>query len=293
MIERAFGGDWTENKLRRLRDYLVAYRSIFTANPSARHFKTWYVDAFAGTGSRTSPISTKSTEEEGTPDTEADKFFEGSARIALSIPSPFDRYLFVEGVKKRTAALQTMVAGEFSQLAPRIDIKTDDANVALTQWCGSRDWSAERAVVFLDPYGMQVSWNTVQMLGDTKGVDLWYLFSLAGVIRMLTRDGVIDESWQKRLDAVFGTADWKGHFYRTEMTADLFGLYEVTRRDATAQNVVSYIEGRLKSAYVAVAPSLVLRNSKSFPLFAFCFAASNPKGASTALKIATHLLKEE
>ena len=52
MVERSFGGPWTERKLKCLGDYLKAYRTIFTGNPKARYFRTWYVDAFAGTGSR-------------------------------------------------------------------------------------------------------------------------------------------------------------------------------------------------------------------------------------------------
>ena len=48
MIEHVFGGDWTEDKLRRLREYLIAYRAIFTSNPRASYFKTWYVDPLRG-----------------------------------------------------------------------------------------------------------------------------------------------------------------------------------------------------------------------------------------------------
>ena len=55
MAEHAFGGDWTEVKLTRLAKYLGAYRAIFSGNEKARHFQTWYVDAFAGTGSRSAP----------------------------------------------------------------------------------------------------------------------------------------------------------------------------------------------------------------------------------------------
>ena len=55
MVEHIFGGSWTEIKLARLAKYLTAYRTIFTGNEKARHFKTWYVDAFAGTGSRSDP----------------------------------------------------------------------------------------------------------------------------------------------------------------------------------------------------------------------------------------------
>ena len=40
MIEHAFGGDWTEDKLARLAKYLTAYRSVFTGNAKARHFTT-------------------------------------------------------------------------------------------------------------------------------------------------------------------------------------------------------------------------------------------------------------
>jgi hypothetical protein len=58
MAEHSFGGPWTERKLKCLRDYLSAYRTIFTGNPKARYFSTWYIDAFAGTGSRTTAADT-------------------------------------------------------------------------------------------------------------------------------------------------------------------------------------------------------------------------------------------
>jgi hypothetical protein len=45
-----FGGTWTEDKLSRVRGYLGAYTTIFTSNERARHFRTTYVVAFAGTG---------------------------------------------------------------------------------------------------------------------------------------------------------------------------------------------------------------------------------------------------
>jgi len=64
MTDHSFGGDWTEDKLARLRKYLTAHRTIFTRNERARYFTTWYVDAFAGTGSRSSGI-TPSSEQAG------------------------------------------------------------------------------------------------------------------------------------------------------------------------------------------------------------------------------------
>jgi len=36
---------------------------------------------------------------------------------------------------------------------------------------------------------------------------------------------------------------------------------------------------------------LILENSKHTPMYALCFAAGNPAGAPTAVKIASHLTK--
>jgi len=49
MSLQEFGGDWTQQKLQILDDYLTAYCRIFQTNPGATYFNTIYVNAFAGT----------------------------------------------------------------------------------------------------------------------------------------------------------------------------------------------------------------------------------------------------
>ncbi len=49
MDEHVFGGDWTQEKLERVRKYLQAYTTIFHGNERASYFTTYFVDAFAGT----------------------------------------------------------------------------------------------------------------------------------------------------------------------------------------------------------------------------------------------------
>jgi three-Cys-motif partner protein len=292
MLDHLFGGDWTEAKLGCLRAYLEQYRAIFTVNARAKYFTTWYVDAFAGTGSRTI-INQRSGEtdlDETDLDSEASAYRVGSAMIALDVKSPFDKYLFIEKSKAKCEQLKVEIAERYSSLLPRCEFRVDDANVAISDWCKQRDWKKDRAVVFLDPFGMQVNWEIVKLLGSTEGIDLWYLFPF--IARLLKHDGKIEETWRSRLDALFGTNDWYSEFYKKAIRTDLFGDYEVTERDATAANIQRYIENRLKSCFVAVAPSLVLRNSKQSPLFALCFAASNKKGAPIALRIASSILKE-
>ena len=284
MVENGFGGDWTEQKLRCLREYLNTYRQIFTKNPSASWFRTWYVDGFAGTGTR------KVAEEDVADDPEASAYLDGSAKIALGLASPFDNYLFIEKSKSRVDELRRMIATEFPQLATRCVFKQEDANTALAAWTRERDWKRERAVVFLDPFGLQVSWETIRSLGDTKAVDLWYLFPC--IHRLLTRDGIIDATWRKKLDALLGTTDWENYFYKRVVEQDLFGEYERTERDATVENIQRFVHDRLKTCFADVAPSLVLRNSTESPLFVLCFAAANVKGAPVAIRIANSLLKK-
>lgn len=294
MIEHTFGGDWTEVKLTRLAKYLAAYRTIFTGNERARHFSTWYVDAFAGTGSRSTaelPESGLVLSEEVYQDAETSRYRDGSARIALGLQSPFDKYLFIEKSKSRVGELQAVIKQDFPTLIPRCDLRKDDANTVLCAWCQKRDWKKERAVVFLDPYGMQVEWSTIVALGATKAVDLWYLFPL-GVARLLTRDGNIDEAWQKRLDQLFGTTEWRSRFYQIRTTPSLFGDREEIERNATVENIQGFIQERLATCFAKVADGLVLRNSKSSPLYSLCFAAANERGAATALKIAQSILND-
>jgi three-Cys-motif partner protein len=47
-----FGGNWTQEKLDIVKNYLKEYTKIFEGNENARYFRRWYVDAFAGTGNR-------------------------------------------------------------------------------------------------------------------------------------------------------------------------------------------------------------------------------------------------
>lgn len=294
MVKNSFGGEWTERKLTCLGKYLAAYRTIFSRNPKARYFTTWYVDAFAGTGKRERKAQTATPLfAETYTDADGQSYRNGSPMIALGLASPFDRYLFIENSNKRIQALRKLIDSQYPATADRCSFDRADANVGLKSWCAHRDWEKERAVVFLDPFGMQVEWETINSLAKTRGVDLWYLFPLGiGVARTLTRDGVIDEAWQTRLDAIFGTADWRDRFYRKEKQTTLFGEEDKLVRDAPEQAIVAFIEERLKSVFPKVAKGSVLRNSKNNPLYLLCFCASNLKGGAIAVKIAQDILKE-
>lgn len=217
-----------------------------------------------------------------------------AARIALSLAEPFDYYLFIDRAKGHIEQLQQTISQDYPQLGLRCIYQQGDSNQVLKAWCKQRNWSKERAVVFLDPYGMQVEWSTIEALAATKAVDLWYLFPLGvGVARLLTHSGEIDEGWQNRLDLLFGTPDWRAQFYKVETTMDLFGAEsETVRRTADTASIGTFLHDRLTKVFAKVAKGKVLRNSRQSPLYMLCFAASNERGADAAIRIAQDILRD-
>ena len=289
MAKQAFGGDWTEDKLNRVREYLKAYSTIMNKKT---YFRYAYIDAFAGTGYR----ELKEEEEKEALifpelDLETQKFFDGSAKIALQVKPRFHKYIFIEKDESKAMELEKLKV-EFEELANDILIINEDANQYIAELC-SGDWKERRAVLFLDPYKMDVSWETIAAIAATKAIDLWYLFPLMAVQRLLKKDGNIEDSHRKKLDEIFGTTDWYDNFYRARGYLNLFEEYSWTEKTADGKSIGQYFVDRLKTVFEGVAENpLLLYNSCNSPLFLLCFAAANKKGAPTAIKIARHILKK-
>ena len=289
--DHSFGGDWTEKKLDTLQAYLKEYRKIFERNDKARFFRTVYVDAFAGTGYREDKdddlLRVHLSEGE-----EAQGFRKGSARRALELESPFDEYVFIEKDSDHASELRKLKF-EYPQLADRINVVEYDANAALQRFCQERDWQRERAVVFLDPYGMQVEWSTIEAIAETLAIDMWLLFPLGqGVNRLLTRDRLPPSGFAKRLTLTFGTDAWKDEFYETNPQGSLFSDHREFIKVATFDSIAQFFVRRLEKAFTAVAEDYrLLKNSQNVPIYMLCFAAANERGAKPAIRIASHLLK--
>lgn len=292
MVEHRFGGSWTERKLEALREYLVQYQRIFTKNPKASKLRTIYVDAFAGTGERESEKQDADSGLFGY-DEEARGYQKGSVHKALSIENKFHEYVFIESKPKHASALRKLLNTEFAGLADRCSVHEEDANRWLQDWCRGQDWKGQRAVVFLDPYGMNVEWATIEAIARTQAIDLWVLFPFAiGASRMMPKDSPPDSLWARKLTAIFGTEDWKSRFYAESEKADLFGDQDSIVRIAGVDDVLTFFLERLRLVFPGVVEHpMILENSKHTPMYALCFAAGNPQGAPTAVKIAAYLTR--
>jgi len=264
-----FGGDWTTEKLTILGGYLSAYTTAL----KKQKFRTGYIDAFAGSGYRT-PSGPPTVEgqtlfaDAELAEPESKQWLDGSARIALNTSPRFDKYIFIERNRQRCGALEALKS-EFTTLAKDIDIRQAEANAAIRDIC-TKNWTRHRAVLFLDPYGLQVEWTTIAAIAGTKSIDMFLLFPLGiGVNRLLTRDADIPPGWRRRLDLLLGTTDWYDEFYRFESEKTLFD-------DAPSERVVKastatigrYFNERLKGIFAAVAEEpRVLKNRAGCPLY--------------------------
>ncbi len=221
-----------------------------------------------------------------------DAFMEGSARIALNIEPPFAEYLFIDKNDQHTQRLERLRQTLQPDRAARVTIVTADANGYLQRWCKETDWKGRRAVVFLDPYGTQVDWSTVQAIARTEAIDLWYLWPYMAVNRMLPRNEPPPPEWKQTLTRLLGSEEWEKEFYPIESEPTLFGETSRQPKRADEKGIVGFLVKRLQTEFHGVAANpLILRNTRKSPQFVLCFAASNRKGAKTAVKIAQQILR--
>lgn len=276
----SFGGPWTEEKLEILRRYLDAYTTALKCQP----FQLIYVDAFAGEGSRSAHSEYASEDYD-----DFREVHDGSPLIALEIQDkPFDKLIFIEKDTVRCELLRQRTA-EFSYRD--IDIQYDDANNALPVFCdGMKDY--DRAVVFLDPFATQVSWETVENLAQTRKVDCWILFPLSAIARMMPTENKPTSALSAQLDRIFGGRAYWEDFYQPSPQLTLFGNETNQERTSGSEQIAERYRERLETVFARVAPTRrVFRNSRNSPMFNLFFAASNPAGAPPAVRIADHILK--
>jgi three-Cys-motif partner protein len=272
----SFGGPWTQRKLGVVREYLKLYATAL----KNQSFQRIYIDAFAGTGDRTD----KRRETLPLLDLpEFDAVAKGSARLALEVEPPFHRYVLIERATRRASEL-TGLKTEFP--SRNVEIINADANDAIAELCETTSWPGTRGVVFLDPYGLQVTWDTLVAIARTEALDVWILFpSGMGLNRLLTKSGDIRPEWQETLDRSLGTKEWRSAFYRTEEDPDLFeGQRSKTVKDADPAKLERFYLDRLRTIFPTVMNTCVrLTNSKDQTMYLLCFACANPSPKAKAL----------
>jgi three-Cys-motif partner protein len=277
-------GPWAKEKLEALSQYLNFYTTVL--KKQGHWLKgTFFVDAFAGPG--LSKIRKKAkTATAGffpVPEPEQEEYLKGSPRVALDIANPFSSYLFIDTDKDRIAELDSLKTEYVG--TREIVVRKGDANSELQNWLAiGVDWKHHRGVVFLDPFGTQLSWATIEAIAKTGALEVIINFPLGMAInRMLPKDGDVPDGWQISLDALFGSPDWRKIAYQDGH--DLFGP-KPRKVKNTSEKLLEWYRGRLKTLFGNVSTARLIKNTRGNPLYYLIWAGPHAKG----LEGANHVL---
>jgi three-Cys-motif partner protein len=276
-----FGGKWTEEKIDVFIKYAKAYLMIMKDRP---YFKLLYFDGFAGSGVI-----------DPTEDGDPYELIQGVASRILGIeePRPFDNYYFVEKNKANAQKLDRLIKTQYpSKLAW---VANEDCNkklISLAQYMRQPKNQKLRALAFIDPYGMQLSWNSLLSL-QAIPIDTWILVPTGiGVGRLLRNDGQIEPSWMSRLKDFLGMeeTDIMDHFYQRKTTHTLFGTEDKLLKNPQAnERIAALYTKRILDAKIFkyVSEPRVLKNSIGMTMYHFIMCTNNRVALNIANTIKT------
>ena len=276
----------TGKKLDIIREYLGMYQRAMKAND---YFKTHYVDAFAGTGEIQTQNEAQKDEAFWFGDDvkvaveSAETFIQGSTQIAVSTNPPFDKFVFIEKNKDKLAELRTRFQGDDYQ--KKISYELGDANEQVVKFCKSMS-VGDRAVVFLDPFGSQVHWSTIQAIAKTRAIDLWYLFPAGlSVFRQVSNKGTVHKTHAPSLDRIYGTSEWRRAFLKPKPNPTLFDQNEIiNEKVVTPESAADFMIDRMRGIFEGgVADFKIPLGKHSYPSYYLLFAWANPSKSAKTL----------
>lgn len=292
-------GPWAKEKLEYLRKYLHAYTTILHQKLQEKdHLKGYfYVDAFAGPGLlKIRKSESFSRDQHGllelsdypvSQSTDVQQYISGSPRIALELRKPFTDYVFVEIDSERIKELQKL-KHEFRNRPVRVHIRQQECEVYLRELldrCAGQ-WNQWRGIVFLDPFGMQVPWELISMIGSTRAIEVVINFPVGMAIhRLLKKRGNFSEAEHSKLDWYFGTDQWFQLLYREERNLLDKSFSKISR---AGDVLVAWYCDRLKKVFGHVSPPREIQTPRGKPLYYLIWAGPNETGA----KIATDILRQ-
>lgn len=293
----SWGGQWTEEKLDAFEKYVNAYLTIMNSYREKNKWKLIYFDGFAGSGSRNEKKKEKDSAllldffKDSILQKEELNLYEGAAERVLSIPQRgFDYYYFVDKDKESSLKLHKLLSRFENEKT--LVYRNSDANKQIEMLASAMQKDRKFAsLVLLDPFGMQVDWNSIEMLKDTR-TDLWILIPTGVIVnRLLDRKGELTHI--DKLTSFFGKDEefLREYFYTKTIEQTFFGDIErIKKVEKPIQKITELYIQQLKDIFkhVTLKP-LVLYNSRNTPIFHFACASNNP----TAIRIANEIIDKK
>lgn len=287
--QKSWGGNWTEKKLNAFSKYVSSYLMIMN---KSKFWETIYFDGFAGSGVRQKKSNSKLYESLFISE-EEEKTYKGAAERVLTLPNGlhFDFYYFIDKNIESLNRLEKKLKSIPVSKKINIQCRAGDCNMYLGELANAMKNNPKKfaSLVLLDPFGMQINWDSIAQLEGTK-TDIWILVPTGVIVnRLLDKNCNLKHS--VKLQSFFGLSEneIRDYFYKKQSVNTLFGKQELVRKITQPIEKISelYIK-QLKTiwSYVTEQP-LRLENKRGVPIFHFVFASNN----QVAVKIAKDIIK--
>ena len=254
-------GYWSELKLEIVEKYGQGYTNAF--NKLGAGLKKYYIDGFSGAGVHLS----KRTGEQ----------IEGSPARALKIAPPFDGFYFIDMNADKTAYLETVRAGRAN-----VEIHTGDTNPYLKGLLPKIRYSDyKRALCLLDPYGLHLDWEVMQIAGQLKTVDMFLNFPIMDINRNVLRHDrtKVAPDDIERMNRFWGDNSWDAAAYVETGQTTMFDFGPEKQKQDNEAIVAAFRERLRKVAGFKYLPEpLAMTNKNNAVVYYLFFASANDTG---------------
>jgi three-Cys-motif partner protein len=136
----------------------------------------------------------------------------------------------------------------------------------------------QRALCILDPYGLHLNWETIQMAGQSQVIEIFLNFPVMDInmnVLWHQPDRVTDVQ-RDRMTKFWGDKSWETAAYQSVQ-----GLFEPMQEKASNEDVAEAFRNRLKEAggFKYVPKPMPMRNSTGSIVYFLFFAAHKPTAA--------------
>jgi three-Cys-motif partner protein len=259
-------GVWSEVKLDIIEKYGSAYTRAFKRWPT---LKKYYIDGFSGPGRHVS----KRTKEE----------IEGSPARALNITPPFDGFYFIDLNLQKTSHLKTLCKDRSNA-----HVINDDANQYLRMLLPTIQYDKyNRALCVLDPYGLHLDWEIMELAGKSHAIDMFLNFPVMDMNRNAfwrNPENVSKDSIE-RMTRFWGDESWRAAAYAEDPQTNLFGPPQMIKQPNDA--IVAAFAKRLQDVggFQFVPEPLPMKNSNNAVIYYLFFACCHPVAKKIIISI--------
>ncbi len=267
MLEFDEVSNWTITK----HDIIKEYAHVYTTILNKKGFSKYYIDAFAGAG-----MHIKRSD---------GSFVKGSPLHALDIVPPFDRYLFIDLKSDKVDHLQDIIG-----IRDDVVIKQGNCNDILKEIFPKINYnSGHRALCVLDPYGLDIEWEVIELAGKQKAIELFIHFPVMDIHRnaLWINPNRLPEDKKERMNRAGGDDTWLDVLYDTSQQTFIVDEYKTKKK---TEVIVKEFRERLKNiaGFKKVPSPKPMLNSRGAVIYYLFFASP----VDVAGKIITDIFKK-